>query len=383
MACYYGKDSVVTALVRGGADIDSLDDIADTPMHWACWYLQMDAIKVLLAHDAKPALRNVDEETAIKKGVRACESRQNGKRLEQQLKGMFAAVARPQQQQWASTRPSSAGSRQVVQPSAGLGGGAARGGKAQQQRPSSARLPASQATQTTAQNQAQVMSEKDSRNSTFGTASRKMGVQQQARPQSAQPQTMASRQLSAASMASTAAIQPSFSYQANSTAPHSFDLSRGVPYFEIEHCVNCHRHQWCTRHNEGRYHQYHAEFEAAIRSAFGDGIEVKKNEPPPGFVIVPDSDALTELCVNAKGETIVFPALGAFEVFMCGVQIYSKIASGRWPNADKLAERAAEKWKLIAGDDAPTFQMHHYDSVNKDNQEMVQQMGEYQGSAPQ
>jgi hypothetical protein len=87
MACYYGKDSVVTTLVRGGANIDILDDIADTPIHWACWYLQMDAIKVLLAHGAKASLRNVDDETAMKKGVRACESRQNGKRLEQQFQG--------------------------------------------------------------------------------------------------------------------------------------------------------------------------------------------------------------------------------------------------------------------------------------------------------
>jgi selT/selW/selH-like putative selenoprotein len=200
-----------------------------------------------------------------------------------------------------------------------------------------------------------------------------MNAQQQARPQSAQVQSMASRQMSAVSMASTAALVQAPSSLA--AAPHSFDLSRGVPYFEIEHCVNCHRHQWCTRHNEGRYHQYHAEFEAAIRSAFGDGIEVKKNEPPPGFVIVPDSDALTELCVNAKGETIVFPALGSFEVFMCGVQIYSKIASGRWPNADKLVERAAEKWKMVGGSDTqPAFQMSQYHAVNKDNKEIVEQM---------
>ena len=51
---------------------------------------------------------------------------------------------------------------------------------------------------------------------------------------------------------------------------------------EVQHCVDCHLHNWCSRHNEAKYHEFYQQLECKVRSAF-KRVDIIKNNPPKHF----------------------------------------------------------------------------------------------------
>lgn len=47
------KPAALTALLDRGAKLDHEDDKGRTPLHWACWGLEVESVRILLAHGAR------------------------------------------------------------------------------------------------------------------------------------------------------------------------------------------------------------------------------------------------------------------------------------------------------------------------------------------
>ncbi|KAK3273545.1 hypothetical protein CYMTET_18217, partial [Cymbomonas tetramitiformis] len=98
----------------------------------------------------------------------------------------------------------------------------------------------------------------------------------------------------------------------------------------IEHCMDCHKHAYCTRHDEEKYKAKFREVYQALLSTFPN-IDVQQN--PSTFLRKQNG------CCN--------PRIGSFEIYVCNLRenrvhvIFSKMATHRWPYLEDLPELVA------------------------------------------
>lgn len=98
----------------------------------------------------------------------------------------------------------------------------------------------------------------------------------------------------------------------------------------IEHCTDCHKHAYCTRHDEEKYKAKFREVYQALLSAFPN-IDVQQN--PSAFL--------------RKQNGCCTPRIGSFEIYVCNLRenrvniIFSKMATHRWPYLEDLPELVA------------------------------------------
>ncbi|CAG9334372.1 unnamed protein product [Blepharisma stoltei] len=102
-----------------------------------------------------------------------------------------------------------------------------------------------------------------------------------------------------------------------------------IVYFE--HCIQCSSHRWCTNHDEEKYKSYFNECRNAIASNCR-GVNVVENQIPLGF-----NTKFIDISEPLRPGKSHFPRIGAFEVYFRGKLIYSKLQTGKWPSATRLA----------------------------------------------
>lgn len=106
----------------------------------------------------------------------------------------------------------------------------------------------------------------------------------------------------------------------------------------IEYCRHCGRHQWCTMHVEEKYASY---FNACRREIqdLSPEVSVRDNEVPPTLrnkFVEEGAGALPSL------GKVSFPRMGAFEVYLRGKTVFSKLESGHWPHPGLIAAKVKE-----------------------------------------
>jgi len=106
----------------------------------------------------------------------------------------------------------------------------------------------------------------------------------------------------------------------------------------IEYCRHCGRHQWCTMHVEEKYSSY---FNACRREIqdLSPEVSVRDNEVPPTLrnkFVEESAGALPSL------GKVSFPRMGAFEVYLRGKALFSKLESGHWPHPGLIAAKVKE-----------------------------------------
>ena len=111
--------------------------------------------------------------------------------------------------------------------------------------------------------------------------------------------------------------------------------------FVIEHCENCEMHSWNTRHDAKKYKQSAMGTAEAIKNAIPD-CDVVFNMVPKKWA---DSDIYSQLIPNEDNNTPyyeVVPKIGAFEVSVNGILIFSKLLSGLWPTYPAIGARCKQ-----------------------------------------
>ena len=91
-------------------------------------------------------------------------------------------------------------------------------------------------------------------------------------------------------------------------------LDAGKTIFNIECCVNCTAHSYCTHHDENKYTSMFADLKQQIEAS------------NPKYHV-------------AKNLDIAKPRIGAFEIFYNGTLVYSKLNTKQWPKANLLLKR--------------------------------------------
>jgi selT/selW/selH-like putative selenoprotein len=106
----------------------------------------------------------------------------------------------------------------------------------------------------------------------------------------------------------------------------------------IEYCHNCGQHQWCTMHVEEKYASY---FNACRREILdlSPEVSVRDNEVPPTLrhKFVEEGTGM----LPSLGK-VSFPRMGAFEVYLRGKTVFSKLESGHWPHPGLVAAKIKE-----------------------------------------
>lgn len=121
---------------------------------------------------------------------------------------------------------------------------------------------------------------------------------------------------------------------------------------ELERCKDCRAHAYCTSHQEEKYDRYEKVLLAGLR---GKGpLEVNPGPKAAGArlrqvkynPILFQAVRSSKDCIDSKVETLRYPRLGAFEVWVCyrarREEVFSKLKSQRWPNVDQLLEKVEE-----------------------------------------
>ena len=107
-------------------------------------------------------------------------------------------------------------------------------------------------------------------------------------------------------------------------------MSPTSPFFTIECCEGCDRHQTTTRHNEKKYHSM---FEAC---------KEKIQELIPGATVAKNIKWSFTKKIN---EHAVRPGMGAFEIYTfhpktkTKITFFSKLKTLNWPDISAIAER--------------------------------------------
>lgn len=91
-------------------------------------------------------------------------------------------------------------------------------------------------------------------------------------------------------------------------------LDAGKVIFNVECCVNCSAHSYCTHHDENKYSNMFAELKQQI-------------------------EAVNSTFYVAKNLDIPRPRIGAFEIFYKNIQVYSKLSTMQWPKVSILLKR--------------------------------------------
>lgn len=103
--------------------------------------------------------------------------------------------------------------------------------------------------------------------------------------------------------------------------------------------MDCHLHNWCSRHNEAKYHEFYDRIEAKARQIFKN-CNISKNQPPEHLIKYSNLSTtglgLQRYFDEQKQEIVVFPRHGSFEIKVNGFLIFSKLQSNLWPNIDKV-----------------------------------------------
>lgn len=109
----------------------------------------------------------------------------------------------------------------------------------------------------------------------------------------------------------------------------------------IEHCINCKAHSVHLRHDEQKYLNFAQQLSAAIAAETGKPTQTLYNEVPKAWA---DRDTYCQLipCYDDKRMCYsMIPRVGAFEVSICGVIIFSKLCLQYWPHVPSVAKRVA------------------------------------------
>lgn len=106
----------------------------------------------------------------------------------------------------------------------------------------------------------------------------------------------------------------------------------------FEFCIKCPQHQWCTSHEEKKYLKHFQACKKAIEenmthfTDLGLGqIEIRENEIPEemqGSFMRKEEGYI----IKRDGGKRLWPRIGAFEIYLDGKVVFSKLTSGRWPN---------------------------------------------------
>lgn len=149
-------------------------------------------------------------------------------------------------------------------------------------------------------------------------------------------------------------------------------LYRGI-IIEIEKCLDCDSHQWCTRHQSIKYDNYEKGFKEAFDSK-AQRVQVQVNPGPHTRGVKCRSAApgeanpvlFTTMVMDPNTrkwspESIFrYPRIGAFEVSLlkaghARVEVFSKLATRKWPNAEWLSNRIEElvQSRLGGWEDSP------------------------------
>jgi hypothetical protein len=96
----------------------------------------------------------------------------------------------------------------------------------------------------------------------------------------------------------------------------------------IEYCIDCHMHQWSTKHDEEKYYRYYKACKDEIISQY-NSIAVYANQIPPGLK-------------DLYGKKNSFPRIGAFEVYYRGIVVFSKLQCGLWPHPKIVAKKITD-----------------------------------------
>mmetsp|Transcript_11813 Transcript_11813/g.16924 ORF Transcript_11813/g.16924 Transcript_11813/m.16924 type:complete len:182 (-) Transcript_11813:9-554(-) len=117
-------------------------------------------------------------------------------------------------------------------------------------------------------------------------------------------------------------------------------------WIEIERCIGCEHHSFCTQHSELKYDRYEEKIRAAIDIVAGGGTVLIKVNPGPASL---PHDAFSLELPLAK----FYPRLGAFEVHACKgrrrIEVFSKIGTRRWPNPHWFALRLEKAVAQLGG----------------------------------
>lgn len=108
---------------------------------------------------------------------------------------------------------------------------------------------------------------------------------------------------------------------------------------EVEACSDCHLHAWCSRHDESKYIEHFDRLKSKIQAVV-PGASVNRNTVPVHYRRMGNKSSIGEnkYFDEKKEEFVLYPKFGAFEVYVDGMLIFSKLKSNLWPKADKVAK---------------------------------------------
>lgn len=107
---------------------------------------------------------------------------------------------------------------------------------------------------------------------------------------------------------------------------------------EVECCVDCHLHVWCSRHSEQKYNELYLKVQAKAQEVL-KSYSIIKNKVPEHYR---QKKSLSKMLGEHKyfdelqHEVVQFPRHGAFEISVNGMLIFSKLKSNLWPCIDKI-----------------------------------------------
>jgi len=117
----------------------------------------------------------------------------------------------------------------------------------------------------------------------------------------------------------------------------------------VEHCQNCQSHGFNTRHDPAKYLEHANGVAAAIKAQIPNA-EIVFNKVTKQHS---QSDIYSQLIFNDDQNLPYFdilPRIGALEVSINGVLLFSKVVSGKWPHYNAVANRAKSAAEMIDGD---------------------------------
>ncbi len=108
---------------------------------------------------------------------------------------------------------------------------------------------------------------------------------------------------------------------------------------EVETCTDCHLHSWCSRHDESKYAEHFDRLKKKLASVIPDAI-INRNPVPTHYRKLPNKSSVGEnkYFDEKKEEFILYPRFGAFEVFVDGILVFSKLKSNVWPKHDRIVK---------------------------------------------
>jgi len=125
---------------------------------------------------------------------------------------------------------------------------------------------------------------------------------------------------------------------------------------ELERCVNCEGHQYCTQHREEKYEKYEKALKLGLEAVSDGPFDFVLNPGPKshGMIcrkIVHNDFLWTTMKMDentrrwAPETTFRYPRIGAFEVYVCKGkkrhEVFSKLKKTRWPNTQWLCSEIA------------------------------------------